>query len=247
MALDLLHSPCWHVAVAAELVDSAGRPLRRDRPRSLETALREAEASLPPGALAAPLQLEKRGPHWQGLLRRPAALPRLLAGVAERMHPDRTWIGVGFGTVEARVEHGRIRLGGLAFDHARAALWRARKEKRPAVAAGFGSPEDDSIAALLELLEQIRGQWTPKQARSVRLARQFSGKEIATRLGIRPSVVSESLKAASYRSVRRAEDALAALLDHFGTDGPWRGEAVDYPSLVAPVPDPVLRGSQRKD
>lgn len=151
------------------------------------------------------------------------------------MHPLRWVVGLGFGLVEARTRGETVVLDGEALDRARAALWTARRDRRGAMAVGFGAPEDTTLAGLLELTEQIRARWTERQAETVRAARVSKGKEVAERFGVSPSVVSESLKAASFRPLLRAEDALAELLDHFGTDGPWRGENVVFPDILSPL------------
>lgn len=225
---------CWHVALTAELRDADGRPLQRERPAGLERAVREAEAALGEGILAAPVQIE-RSAALQALFRRASGIAPFVAHLADTMHPLRWVVGLGFGVVEARPRGENLVLDGSALDRARAALWTARRDRRAAVAVGFGAPEDAIVAGLLELSEQIRGRWTERQAETVRAARQLKGKDVAERFGVSPSVVSESLKAASFRPLVRAEGAIAELLDHFGTDGPWRGENVVFPDILSPL------------
>ena len=225
---------CWHVALTAELRDPDGRPLQRERPAGLESAIREAERRASEDALAAPVQIE-RSAALQALFRRAGAVAPFVAYLADTLHPLRWVVGLGFGVVESRPRGVGFVLDGSALDRARAALWTARRDRRGAVAVGFGPPEDAVLAGLLELSEQIRARWTERQAETVRAARMLKGKEVAERFGVSPSVVSESLKAASFRPLIRAEEALSELLDHFGTEGIWRGQNVVFPDILSPL------------
>lgn len=227
-------APCWHVAIAAELRDAEGRPLQKDRPPALDGLAQTIEARLSAEHLAAPLQVERSG-SVQGLFRRAEGIATTLAVLGDGVHPYRWVVGIGFGQVEARPRGTTVVLDGSALDRARAALWTARRDRRGAVAVGFGSPDDDTVASLVELMDQIRSRWTERQAETVRAARVEKGKDVAARFGVSPSVVSESLKAASFRPLMRSEDALGILLGRFGTEGPWRGESVVYPDILSPL------------
>ena len=233
--MEAAHSPiCWHVAVAAELRDPDGRPLQKDRPPSLDDAVRELQELLVKEHLAAPIQIERSG-SLQALFRRADGLGPTLARLGDGLHPYRWVVGVGFGLVESRHRGSTIVLDGSALDRARAALWTARRDRRSAVAVGFGTPDDDTVASLVELMDQLRSRWTERQAETVRAARVMKGKEVAARFGVSPSVVSESLKAASFRPLVRSEEALASLLGRYGTAGPWRGDSVVYPDILSPL------------
>jgi hypothetical protein len=223
------------VAVALELRDPEGRALGRERPSNFESTLREAEAELPAGVLAAPIQIERAASTAQLLLRRAGVLPSILARLGDVLHPYRCVVGLGFGSIEVQTGGSSMHIAGESFDRARAALWAARRDKHSAAAVGFGEPEASMIASMIEMMDRIRAGWTERQAETVRAARRAKGKEVAAHFGVSPSVVSESLKAASFRPLMRAENSLSQLLDHFGTDGIWRGEDVRFPDLVSPV------------
>ena len=227
-------APCWHVAIAAELRDADGRPLQKDRPPSLDELTQTIESALSAEHLAAPLQVERSG-SVQGLFRRADGIARALAVLGDGVHPFRWVVGLGFGRVDARARGSTVVLDGSALDRARAALWTARRDRRGAMAVGFGSPDDETISSLVELMDQIRCRWTDRQSQTVRAARTEKGKDVAARFGVSPSVVSESLKAASFRPLLRSEEALGTLLDRYGTDGPWRGESVVYPDILSPL------------
>ena len=134
--------------------------------------------------------------------------------------------GVGFGEVEVgATEHG-TELRGEALDRARSALWDARRHRRHVLVRGPGGAEEEALSSLLEMMAELRHGWTARQAEIVRLARVANGRTVARRLGVGPSVVSESLTAASFRSLCRAEQAVTALGRCFG-------------SAASPVPLPA--------
>jgi hypothetical protein len=229
-----IQDPTWQIALAAELRDADGRPLQRERPASLESEVSQVQQILVERDLAAPFVVQGGG--VQAVFRTGVGVTRALAELSDRMHPHRWQFGIGFGTFETRQDaSGGLVLDGSCLDRARAALWTARRDRRSAVAVGFGSPEDTTLATILELIDQIRGRWTRRQAETVRAARTAKGKEVAASFGVSPSVVSESLKAASFKPLLRAEKSLTEAFERFGTEGSYRGDRVHYPDLTSPI------------
>jgi hypothetical protein len=228
-----IQDPSWQIALAAELRDADGRPLQRDRPSSLESEVAQIQQLLIARDLAAPFVVQGGG--IQAVFRTGIGVTRALAELSDRMHPYRWQFGIGFGTFETRTDGTGLVLDGSCLDRARAALWTARRDRRSSVAVGFGSPEDVTLATILELIDQIRGRWTRRQAETVRAARDAKGKEVAAAFGVSPSVVSESLKAASFKPLLRAERSLTEAFERFGTEGSYRGDQVQYPDLTSPI------------
>lgn len=229
-----LQDPTWQIALAAEVRDADGRPLQRERPTSLESEVAAVQRILVERDLAAPFAVHGGG--VQAVFRSGVGVTRAIAELSDRMHPFRWQFGIGFGTFEARPDStAGLVLDGSCLDRARAALWTARRDRRSAVVVGFGSPEDATLATILELIDQIRARWTRRQAETVRAARDAKGKEVASAFGVSPSVVSESLKAASFKPLLRAERALTEAFERFGTEGNYRGDAVQYPELTSPI------------
>jgi len=228
-----IQDPSWQIALAAELRDADGRPLQRDRPSSLESEVAQVQQLLINRDLAAPFVVQGGG--IQAVFRTGVGVTRALAELSDRMHPFRWQFGIGFGTFESRSDATGLVLDGSCLDRARAALWTARRDRRSSVAVGFGSPEDSTLATILELIDQIRGRWTRRQAETVRAARDAKGKEVAAAFGVSPSVVSESLKAASFKPLLRAERSLTEAFERFGTEGSYRGDQVQYPDLTSPI------------
>lgn len=224
----------WLAVLALELRDADLRPLASEGGGLVQRAAELLAGESGNDLLAAPGQRHERAGLQLVLARSTAAVP-VLRLLAEASHPHRWVVGLGFGRVLRTNGEDESRLRGSAFDHARAALWDARRERRSTAVRGFGSPEDETLAALIELMDQLRVRWTPRQCETVRAARSATGREVAQRFGVSPSVVSESLKAAGYRALLRAEEALAAMLAVFGTTSPWLGDHLQLPDLTAPI------------
>lgn len=153
--------------------------------------------------------------------------------LSETFHPAPWTLGLGFGGVTATKDAaGVVSLGGEALQRARAALWEARRQRRRALVRGVDGAEEQALSALFELQAELRRGWTARQAEIVRLARRSKGRDVAARLGVGPSVVSESLTAASFRPLLRAEDAAAELCDCFGSEAASLVERVRYPAVT---------------
>jgi len=206
---------------AALVGDLAGSRHLADRAgvqRSLRDAIARINRKLDPAEAASRLTLTA-GDEVQILLRRPSAAVAIMIELAETVAPGRMVFGLGWGAVSTDLDPDPAVLDGPCFHAARTALRRARREGRWAVAGGFGAGHDPTLSALFALLGAVRARWTEVQLRYVRGARTSLQKEVAARYGVSPSVVSESLKAASFAVVREGERAAEGLLGQFGTKG----------------------------
>lgn len=226
--------------VVAESRQGRGRHRRGLSEERLAQAF-ELTGSELEGALLCSPEFDGDG-RAQALLRDGASVITWTRWLSETFHPtDWTW-GVGFGEIEVhRPAEGPAELLGEAPARARAALWEARRQRRHALVQGPEGAEEEALASLLEMMEELRRGWTARQAEIVRLARVATGRKVAARLGVGPSVISESLSAASFRSLRRAEAAAAALGDCFGSEAspipfPVRFPAVTEAAAVEPTP-----------
>ena len=107
-------------------------------------------------------------------------------------------------------------LDGECFHRARAALEQAQSRNSWVVVSGLGERFDESLTALFELMGVVRSGWTRKQALYTAKARSKSQKDVAAESGVSPSVVSESLKAAKFEPLLRAEAAAKRIFGSFG-------------------------------
>lgn len=226
-----------YVALIGDVV--ASRDLSANRRAALQKELRswlddDLNAALGPD-VAAPLTLTA-GDELQGLFRKPSAVVRVVQELTDRMfqlpEQPRILFGVGrgalsTGSVPAPPAHAGnpALLDGPAFHNARSALERAQDEGGWARFVGFGEPAGDTttdevLDALFTLMATIRDQWTAKQGELSHRMRAVGGEsaglqsqsDLAKRLRVSPSVVSETLKAARHRALVEGEDAARRLL-----------------------------------
>jgi SatD family protein len=223
-----------YVALIGDVVASRDLPAkpRAELQSQLRAWLESLNGELGP-ALAAPLTLTA-GDEIQGLFRKPGALVRVVQDLADRMGQleHQPWIlfGVGRGELTtgpiprppARATSPAM-LDGPAFHNARTALEHAQDEGGWARFLGFGEAPDFVLDLVLDalfgLMGTIRERWTVSQARMSGLMRGWpeaaepSQRELAARLKVSPSVVSETLKAARHPQLLQGEHAARCLLE----------------------------------
>ncbi len=207
----------FYIALIGDIVQSRqidDRAKVQSKLKELLEALNQHLAA--DGTLASPFSLTA-GDEIQGLLYQPAAALPAIIELTEELFPVRLAYGIGRGPLTTNLGNNPAHLDGPCFHRARSALETAQKESRWLVAVGFSDLADELITALFHLMWTIRSQWTDRQAFYVREARKKNlQKEVAVKWGVSSSVVSESLKAASFASIQEGERALKKLLSEFG-------------------------------
>jgi hypothetical protein len=230
-----------HLALIGDLVSSRELDTRAAVQARLLAALEELNRRLRRSALAARLRVVA-GDEFQGLFVRPEAVVDVMSEVSEALHPARIAFGIGWGKLSTgalgrspRVEE----LDGPCFHHARAALEHAKHAELYGAARGFGTEHDPVLSTLLELSGELRRAWTQRQrdfAQAMRAPRSRAAdpklrtqKEVAAEFEVRPSVISESLKASRFQHVVRAEQVLASYFGRFGENAESTGDSADVP------------------
>jgi len=185
--------------------------------RELQDLLTTVNRGFGRGVVAAPMAITA-GDEIQGLFRRPRAVVEVVTRIGEALFPVRLVYGLGWGPLATDLGRNVARLDGPCFHEARSALRKAAKDGAWVVAGGFGERADILISALFRLMDEIRSRWKDRQVTYVREARTDLQKNVAARLGVTPSTVSESLKAAGYSALLQGESALEDLLAEFGPE-----------------------------
>lgn len=208
-----------YLALIGDLVASRDNPNRADVQRELQALLLGLSKRLGTKVLAAPFALTA-GDEVQALFRAPERAVEALQELTDRLAlaplVQPIVFGLGFGALStalpARAASAPL-LDGPCFHQARAALERAQKARGWVACDGFGEPADRVLDALFALQHALRSGWTAKQRLYALEARRLgSQKEVAEAQGVNPSVVSESLKAASFEAILLGEEALRLLL-----------------------------------
>jgi hypothetical protein len=191
--------------------------------RHLQSWIDALNARLGPGALAAPLTLTS-GDEIQGLFRRPEAVVDVVQDLTDHLFGSTAFPYAVFGVGRGALATGPIPappgqapnpalLDGPAFHRARACVEQARSSRAWVRFEGFEEPLDEVLDGLFALMAAVRSRWTAKQGRySFEARASIPQKELARKLRISPSVVSESLKAASHEAILAGEQAARLLL-----------------------------------
>jgi hypothetical protein len=162
------------------------------------------------------------GDEFQGLLHQPQCLPELIRSLETAVPGAEFRIGAGFGELYTELTPTAIGMDGPVWHNARAAIVQAKEEQRlGGVFNGFGA-DDPALNALARFLEYHFRHMT-KQQRAVAdlLLQDWSGREVADRLGIPASNVSRQKKAIAWTMLREGDQALATLMQRYDTSAEW--------------------------
>jgi len=128
--------------------------------------------------------------------------------------PVQCLFGIGLGTLATPLKSPIGELDGPCFHRAREAVEQAKREGRWAVLAGAPAVEAGIANSILRLTGSIRGSWTERQKEIIRVRRKTPlQKDVARKLKVSPSVISEALSAARHDAILEADAAIAAILD----------------------------------
>ena len=219
-----------YLAILGDLVESRRAEDRAGLQRRLKRALRDATARMPePGFRVAGPEITG-GDEFQLLFSAGAGRPSGCSALAfvreltEDLRPFRVIFGLGLGEITTGPVTTVREADGPCLHRAREALVGAKRSGRWAAVEGLPAGSKEAANALLLLAGETRNAWTDRQVEIVRAYRTRPlRKDVAAALGVSPSVVSESLKAARFDAVREADDAVAVLLDRAATGEGGRG------------------------
>ncbi len=143
------------------------------------------------------------GDEFQGLLREADGMDELCALLRAWLDPVEIRLGLGVGALATPLEPEAIGMDGPCFHRARAALSRAEERGSP---VEVGTGRDDGVFEIYgSLYGALRRGWTLRQRLAVDWTMAgLSGREVARRMGVQPSAVSQHLKAAEARAVLAA-------------------------------------------
>jgi hypothetical protein len=128
--------------------------------------------------------------------------------------PVQCLFGIGLGTLSTPPKAPIGELDGPCFHRAREALEQAKRDGRWAVVAGVPAVEAGIANAILRITGSIRETWTERQKEIIRVRRKTPlQKDVARKLKVSPSVISEALSAARHDAILETDAAVAAILD----------------------------------
>jgi DNA-binding CsgD family transcriptional regulator len=172
---------------------------------SLQARLAEALGGLndnPRAGLASRFVLTI-GDEFQGLLASPEGLVVILSTLRMAAHPQELRFGLGIGGLATPLQPEAIGMDGPCFHLARAAIERA-EARGTGIEVNSAAP-DPTFDVYAILYAALRAGWTERQRQVLDLALAgMSGRDIAARLNISPSAVSQHLSAANHDAVAAA-------------------------------------------
>jgi len=224
---------CRYVAVIGDVKQSRDALDRRGLQETLELALAGVNETLR-DELASDFVVTL-GDEFQGLLKSPVSIMRVLIALEARLDGTPMRYGVGWGTLATDLREQAIGMDGPCFHRAREAVTEGKRADRWVTVSSFGG-DDEILNGLLWLMGAVRGRWTSVQRETVEQVRTArTQREAAAARGVHESSVSQALKAALHEPVLAAEHAVSAILKRYeSADSTWqRSSPRDAPGRVA--------------
>lgn len=153
------------------------------------------------------------GDECQALVYEPHRAVQLADELMRRLAPLRVRFSLGVGPLDTALDPDPRRTDGPCLHRARAAMERLKRSRRLWSVSGLGETWDPLLSDIGALSHAVRGRWTPRQLEIMEALDGVAyGKDAAARLGISPSVVSESMSSALRDEVRASDAALTGLI-----------------------------------
>jgi hypothetical protein len=203
--------PSLYFALIGDLVESRRLENRAAVQRRLESEI-DAVNGLFGEDFASPFRLTA-GDEVQGLGRAPGVIMDALVRLSDRVAPVRFAWGLGYGKLSTDEGPDVAHLDGPCFHRAREGLRAARKDGVWFGVRGLGAVPEQVLAALMNLIGDVRAGWTETQLTYIREARTSLQVEVAERFGVDPSTVSRALSAASFARIKEGERAARTFLE----------------------------------
>lgn len=153
------------------------------------------------------------GDEFQGLLYDPSKFLEIIDYIKKDMHPIQLVFGVGIGPMYTEFsKFTSIGSDGPAYHYAREMVIMAKK-KNPSICFKSNSIEDGIIMSNLKFIELHKKRYTKRQNEIIDLYEKcHSQKEVALRLNLTQSAVSQSLDKSGYHYVNFAEEQIKKFL-----------------------------------
>lgn len=208
-----------YLAVIGDIVRSRESADRRRLQNQLTSALSRVNTAR--GQALASRFVLTLGDEFQGLMTRVEPVTELMGELRVALHPAELRFGLGIGGLDTELRPEAIGMDGPCFHRARQAIERARERGTPLEVEA--ASEQAALAIYSLLYGELRRRWTNRQRQVHDLsASGLGGRQIAERLEISPSAVSQHLQAAGREALVPATRLWIEALKH--AFGPAQGE-----------------------
>lgn len=162
-------------------------------------------------ALVAPFTISL-GDEFEAVLRNSDVVPDVIWTIENSFTDAPIRLGIAYGAISTAIIKSPLGMDGEAFHHARRAIASAREhDLLGGVFKGFGASEDRVLNGIARILHHHRNRLKPAQRKILALRRQgLSQVEIASRLRITQSAVSQASRSAGWQPYSEAEEAFRA-------------------------------------
>ena len=158
-----------------------------------------------------------------GVLKRPNMSYRICRLLNEQVHPHQFRFAIVKGILDIAIDsRDPRRMDGPAFHTASDMIQRAKKENLYyCFDMGFQPAEFDMLLnELTNLLHILRGSWSNHQRRVVQFYEKFGNQRaVAKELGITQQAISDALRQAHWKELKRAENMIDKVLEEYGSHG----------------------------
>lgn len=203
-----------YLAVIGDLVDSKKIAERKSVQNKLESAIENVNRKYSQCIMSK--FLITLGDEFQGLLKPTDQIFDIITDIVEVLEPVQIRFGVGYGSITTNLHNVALGMDGPAFYLAREAIEEAHRFKGHMIVFRNQSPNDSNLAVptVLMLLSQIRNLWSPKHKLIHAYTRAgMSQIQIAAKLKITQSAVSQAIDKARIAEIKEAENNLKQLLN----------------------------------
>lgn len=202
-----------YIAVIGDLVQSRQLAGRGDVQNQLKSVLADLNETYRE-ELASRFTITL-GDEFQGLLKAPQQLLRILFEIKYRLYPVRVRFGVGFGEITTEIDPSQsLGADGPAYHAARSMIGEVKREEKGKRARAtdilLGRPVMDEVLtavnAGLTLMHFMEEGWTDKQRENIRdsLLKGLNQSEIAEQRGLYQSTIHRSLVSAGFYEYEQA-------------------------------------------
>lgn len=153
------------------------------------------------------------GDEWQGVLRGISHSYSVIDLFRTMLGEYQASFGVGMGGIETAILTESRNMDGAAFHNSRAALNRAKAEKKEIIYLTNDSAIDTPVNTICLLLQVVRSRWTRRQAEKILLYKKLGNETlVAQSLGVTQGDINQAIKAGAGKSYLEAEASLIKYL-----------------------------------
>ena len=202
--------------IVGDLIESRTKASRKELSRQLPLHIADVHRDYRE-EFVAPLVLTRGIDELSGVLKRPFMSYTICELLNERLYPSAFRFAVVTGILDVGVGSKDARkMDGPAFHKAADLMEQAKRDRLRYVFSVSGkkvASADPVLTELANLIQTIRERQSDRQRYLIKLYEELNNQsDVAKELGVTQQTVSDALRAAQWRELRRSKDAIVAFL-----------------------------------